>query len=215
MKKFAIGCLVVFVVVGAAFVGIGYYGYLKLKSTVSQLAELGQVSDIERGVRIQTAFAVPASHELTSTQVDRLLQVQKRVRERLGANAAAIERNYQTLLNKKQNDITDMPALLSAYRDMAHALIDAKRAQVEALNDVGLSLDEYRWIRNEVYRALGAPFVDMDVAQMVERARNGGQPGTVTLGGAFTGTGPASNVRLVEKFRKPLEDYLPLATFGL
>ena len=58
MKKLAIGCLVVFVVVGAAVVGIGYYGYLKVKSTVSQLAELGQVSDIERGVRIKTPFAV-------------------------------------------------------------------------------------------------------------------------------------------------------------
>jgi hypothetical protein len=143
------------------------------------------------------------------------LQVQTRVRQRLGANAAAIERNYKSLLDKKQNDITDMPALLSAYRDLAHALIDAKRAQVEALNDTGLSLDEYRWIRNQAYRALGVPLVDMDIAQIVEQARNGGQPGTVTLGGAFTGTGSASNLKLVEKFRKPLEDYLPLATFGL
>lgn len=215
MKKLAIGCLVVLVVGGAALAGIGYYGYLKVKSTVSQLAELGQVSDIERGVRIKTAFAAPASHELTATQIDRLLQVQTRVRERLGANAAAIERSYKSLLDKKQHDITDTPALLSAYRDMARALIDAKRAQVEALNEVGLSIDEYRWIRSEAYRALGVPLVDMDVAQIFERGRNGGQPGTVTLGGAFTGTGPASNLKLVEKFRKPLEDYMPLATFGL
>src|SRR6185503_14765588 len=113
------------------------------------------------------------------------------------------------------HDIRDMPALLSAYRDMARALVDAKRAQVEALNDVGLSLDEYRWIRSEAYRALGVPFVDMDVAQILERSRNGGDPGAVSLGGAFTGTGPAANLKLVEKFRKPLEDYMPLATFGL
>lgn len=215
MKKVAIGCLVVVVVLGAAIAGIGYYGYLKVKSTVSQLAELGQVADIERGVRIKTPFVAPGSHELTANQVERLLQVQTRVRERLGTNVGAIERNYKTLLDKKQNDITDMPALLSAYRDMARALIDAKRAQVEALNDVGLSLDEYRWIRSEAYRALGIPLVDMDVAQIMERTRNGGQPGTVTLGGAFTGTGPASNLKLVEKFRKPLEDYMPFATFGL
>jgi len=215
MKKLAIGCLVVVVVAGAAIVGIGYYGYLKVKSTVSQLAELGQVVDIERGVRIKTPFTAPESHLLTAAQVERLLQVQTRVRERLGANAATIERNYKSLLDKNQHDIRDMPALLSAYRDMARALIDAKRAQVEALNDVGLSLDEYRWIRSEAYRALGVPFVDMDFAQIVERARTGGDPGTVTLGGAFTGTGPASNLKLVEKFRKPLEDYMPLATFGL
>ena len=55
-----------------AVAGIGYYGYLEVKSTVPQLAELGQVADIERGVRIRTPFAVPESHEMTATQVDRL-----------------------------------------------------------------------------------------------------------------------------------------------
>jgi hypothetical protein len=40
-------------------------------------------------------------------------------------------------------------------------------------------------------------------------------PAEVTLGGAFTGTGSASNLKLVERFRKPLDDYVPLATFGL
>jgi hypothetical protein len=213
MKKLAIGCLVVFALVVVAGVGVGFYGYYKLKSTFAQIAELGQVADLEAGVKIKTPFVIPDSHELTAAQVDRLVQVQTRVRARLGASAEALQRNYKSL-DKKEMNVTDLPALLSAYKDMAHALIDAKRAQVEALNDLGLSLGEYRWIRTETYRALGVPYVDMDFAQIAERARNGGQPGALQVNG-FSDKGPESNVKLVEKHRKSLEDNVALASFGL
>jgi hypothetical protein len=216
MKKLAIGCLVVFVVIGAAVVGIGYYGYMKVKSTVAQLAELQKVPEIERGIRVKTPFVVPASGELTASQVDKFMQVTTRVRDRLGKDMAAFERNYKTLAEKKQTTAADLPALLSAYRDMATGWLNAKRAQVDALNEVGLSLDEYRWIRSEAYRALGVPFVDVDFARIAEQAQSGGlQSAPVLVGGALTGPGPASNLKLVEKYRKQLEDFVPLASFGL
>lgn len=216
MKKVAIGCLVVFVVVGVALAGIGYYGYLKVKDTVSQLAELQKVPEIERGIRVKTPFTVPASRELTPTQVDRFMTVTTKVRERLGQDMVAFERNYKTLAAKKDFTAADMPALLSAYRDMATGWLNAKRAQVDALNEVGLSLEEYRWIRSEAYRALGVPFIDVDFARIAEQAKNGGQQDApVLVGGAFAGPGPASNLKLVERYRKQLEDYVPLASFGL
>src|SRR5438093_3664711 len=120
MKKLAIGCAIVFVVVGAAVVGIGYYGYMKVRSTVTQFAELGKIRDIEGEVRVKT-FAVPKSGALTATQVDRFMQVQTRVREQLGKDMAVFQRNYQSLAEKKEATIADLPALLSAYRDMAAA----------------------------------------------------------------------------------------------
>jgi hypothetical protein len=216
MKKVAIGCLVVFVVVGIAVVGIGYYGYLKVKDTVAQLGELQKVPEIERGVRVKTPFTVPASGELTAAQVDRFMTVTTKVRERLGQDMAAFDRHYKTLAAKKDFTAADMPWLLSAYRDMATGWLNAKRAQVDALNEVGLSLDEYRWIRSESYRALGMPFVDVDFARIAEQARSGGPPSApVMIGGAFTGPGPTLNLKLVERHRKQLEDYMPLASFGL
>jgi hypothetical protein len=216
MKKLAIGCLVVAVVAGAAVVGVGYYGYLKVKSTVAQLAQLQKVPEIERGIRVKTPFVVPASGELTASQVERFMKVTTDVRDRLGKDMVTFERNYKTLAAKKDYTAADMPALLSAYRDMATGWLDAKRAQVDALNEVGLSLDEYRWIRSESYRALGVPFIDVDFARIAEQARSGGQQSApVLVGGASTGPGPASNLKLVEKYRKQLEDYVPLASFGL
>lgn len=214
MKKVAIGCLIAFVIIGAAAAGITYWGYLKVKSTVATFAELGQVADIEQGVNNKSPFIAPDSRELTATQVERLVQVQKKVRDRLGAGAEAIERNYKTLLNKKDNDITDLPALLGAYKDLAHMLVDAKRAQVEALNELGMSLEEYRWVRTQSYVALGVPFVDLDFGKIAERTKNGQTAGQISLG-PVTGTGPEANKKLVEKHRKTLEDNMALASFGL
>jgi hypothetical protein len=217
MKKLAIGCAILFVVAGAAVVGVGYYGYLKVKSAVTQLAELGQVHDIERGVKVQTAFVVPSSGELTAAQVDKLMKVTTRVRERLDQDMAVFQRTYKTLAQKKDATAADLPELMSAYRDLAKDWLNAKRAQVDALNEVGLSLDEYRWIRSAAYGALDIPFMVVDFGQIAESVKQaGGQVKTnVLVGGAFAGKGPASNLKLVEKYRKQLEDYVPLASFGL
>src|SRR5262249_30644537 len=140
----------------------------------------------------------PAAGELTAAQVDHLVQVQTRVRTRLGAGAAAIEKNYQSLLNKKEATVTDLPALLGAYKDLAKTLVDAKRAQIEALNEIGMSLGEYRWVRAETYHSLGVPFVDMDIAQLAERARNGQTAGTLAFNGAPGDKPLEANVKLVE-----------------
>lgn len=216
MKKLAIGCGIAVLVIGAAVVGVGYYGYLKVKGAVAQFAELAQVRDIERGVKVQTAFVVPASGELTSAQVDKLMTVTSRVRDRLKADMEVFQRTYKSLADKKEATAADLPALMSAYRDLAKDWLNAKRAQVEALNEVGLSLQEYRWIRSSAYAALDIPFMDVDFGRIAEQVKSGGQVDpTVTVGGALSGKGPAGNLKLLEKYRKQLEDYMPLASFGL
>ena len=216
MKKLAIGCGVVVLVLGVSAIGVGVYVGMKVKATLTQFAALNAVPDIEREVRVRAPFTPPGTGELTASQVDHFLQIQKRVRDRLGENAAKFERTYQSLAQKKQATAADFPALLSAYGDLAAMFVDAKRTQVAALNDAGLSLDEYRWIRSAAYQAIGAPYVDVDFARIAIDAKNGRQsqmPGSFE--GAFKGAAPPANVTLVEKFRKRLEDNLALASFGL
>ena len=217
MKKLAIGCAILFLVAGAAVVGVGYYVYLRARPMVTALAEFGQTREIERGVKTQTTFVVPESGELTAAQVDKLMKVTARVRQRLDQDMAVFQRTYKTLAEKKETTAADLPALLSAYRDLAKDWVSAKHAQVDALNEVGLSLDEYRWIRSAAYGALDIPFMDVDFGRIAEQVKKtGGQiNSTVLVGGAFAGKGPASNAKLLEKYRKQLEDYQPLAAFGL
>lgn len=215
MKKFAIGCLVVFVVLCAGAIGVGYYAYFKVRSVATEFAQLRQIPDIEAGVRVKTPFAVPKNGELSAAQVDRFMKVQAFVKERLGKNLDAFQRNYQSLKDKKDATVSDMPQVISAYRDLAAIFLDAKRAQVEALNNVGLSLDEYRWIRSEVYLSLGVPFVPMDFARVAEQMKAGQTAGDAMFNDTPSGPMPPANAKLVEPFRDRLMDTLPLATFGL
>src|SRR5690606_29049623 len=179
-------------------------------------AELRQVPDIERSIQNRSPFTPPASEELTDAQIEKLLQVQADVRKRIGERMKEFEEKYKVLAGKEDASITDAPALLQAYADLAKVWLDAKRGQVDALNSAGLSLEEYRWIRHQAYRALGMPFVDLDFAKIVEETQNGGMsdsPGRLL--GAIAPEGPEANRTRIEKFRKQLEANLPLATFGL
>jgi hypothetical protein len=215
MKKLAIGCLVVFVILCAGAVTAGYYLYFKVRSVATQVAEFRQIPQIEAGIRVKTPFTPPTTGELTSAQLERFMKVQATVKDRLGKNLEALQRNYKSLSDKKDANVTDLPQILSAYRDLAASWMDAKRAQVQALNDAGLSLEEYRWIRDETYQALGVPFVSMDFARIAEQVKAGQTTGEAVLGGGVSGPIPPANAKLVEPFRKQLSDALPLAAFGL
>jgi hypothetical protein len=216
MKKLALGCGIVLVLLAAAGAAVGYYVYRQVSSTVAQFAELGQIPQIERGVRNRSVFAPPASGELTKSQVERLLQVQSAVRERLGARVAELEKRHKQLIEKEQANALDIPEIIAVYRGLAATWVDAKRKQVEALNDAGFSLEEYRWVRARAYAALGVPFLEIDVSQLVDdvmSGRTGSDP--AEMRGAFGPEGPAANSSLVAVFKKQLEENLPLASLGL
>jgi hypothetical protein len=129
---------------------------------------------------------------------------------------AALEAKYKYFLEKKDVGYADGPALLQAYGDLAATWIAAKRAQVDALNAAGLSLEEYRWIRDEAYRALGMAFMDLDLAKLADDARRG-EPSDMRnrLRGAMKPSGPETNRAIVAKFKKLLEENVALASFGL
>ena len=216
MKKLAIGCGVALLVVGIAAAGVAWYVYRSVASTVSQFAELGQIPDLDREIRNTSPFTPPASEELTDAQVEKLLQVQGAIREKVGQRISEFESKYRALADKKEATVADLPAILRAYRDMASTWMDAKRAQIDALNRQGLSLEEYRWIRDQAYRAIGMAYVDLDVSRLVEDARRGtaGKPHG-DFRGSVEPTGPESNRVKVEKVRKTLEQNIALASFGL
>jgi hypothetical protein len=216
MKKLAVGCGIVLLVVGLAGAGAAYYLYRQVSSTVAQFAELGQIPDLERNIRNRTPFTPPASEELTDSQIEKLVQVQSEVRRRIGERMKDFQARYKTLAEKDDATIVDAPALMRAYSDLAAAWLEAKRGQIEALNSAGLSLDEYRWIRDQAYRALGQPFVDLDIAKIVDEARRGISSETAgQLRGSMGPAGPESNRALIERFKKQLEENLALASFGL
>jgi hypothetical protein len=216
VKKLAIGCGVALLITGIAASVVAYYIYRQVSTAVTQFAELAQVPDLERSVRNREPFVAPASDELSDSQIEKLLRVQSEVRRRLGERMAAMEVKYRAFTEKENPTLSDAPALLRAYSDLAATWLDAKKGQVEALNAAGLSLDEYRWIRHQAYRALGMAFVDLDIGRLVDEARRGVTTEKAgELLGALEPSGPESNRTRLQKFRQQLEENIALASFGL
>lgn len=88
--------------------------------------------------------------------------------------------------------------------DLAGIYVDGKRAQVDALNRAGVSLEEYRWTRSRVYAALDVPFMELDIPSIIAEVKEGrqaatpaypmaeGPPGSPACGGSSSRTGRCS-----------------------
>ena len=215
MKKFAIGCGVIILLFGVAGAVASYYLYRQIGGAVAQLSEFAQVPDIERGVTNRRAFTPPASGALTREQVERLVRVQGRIREHLGTSITAMESRYKTLLDREQATVRDLPQLIGVYRDLAGTWMEAKRRQVEALNETGFSLEEYRWVREQAYAALGVPFVDVDVSRLIEGINSGQSPEEPARPEDEESRTSPENEGLVGAFRRQLEENVALAALGL
>lgn len=221
MKKIAIGCGIVLVLVAVA-VGVGtWYAIHKGKEFISGFADLAKVPDIERSVSNTTPFAPPDSGELTEGQVTRFMAVQDHVKKTLGARYSELDAKYKALadrINKHQDTALDFPEVVAAYRDLASMYVEAKRAQVDALNQNNFSLSEYKWVRKQAYLAIGMPVMDFDVSEVIDAVKSGKNmdtakqaPATLPMGPS----GPEKNQKLVEPYKKTLEDNAALSFFGL
>ena len=222
MKKVAIGCAVLLVlgVVGAA--GASYFAYHKVTSAVAPLSELGSLAGIERSIRKQEPYTPPASGDPSPAQVERLLEVQRAVRARLGARADEFYNRYRRYFEPVDGATVPLGGAVDSALvglrmslDLAGLYVDGKRAQVDALNRADLSLGEYRWTRSRVYAALGLPLLEVDIPGIIADVKEGRQPDTPAYQMTEGPTGSPAVRKLVEPHRKVLEENVGLAFFGL
>jgi hypothetical protein len=166
MKKGLLGCLLVgtlLILIGA---GVGYWFVLKpMLGGDTVLADAPRdwtgVVDAEQAVRNQSPFAGAADGRLTQDQVNRFVAVHQTLLLRLGGDFETLQRTYEAAAAKQgAGHAPDVAAIVGADPALGALLARAREAQVEGLNREGLSLAEYRWIRDRAYDAL--PFLDLD-----------------------------------------------------
>src|SRR5690606_23135596 len=177
---------------------------------------------IEGDIRNTEAFQPPASGELTPEQVSRYVQVQQYVREQLGPRVEELNRQYAAVSERIDRDdatVLDAARMAGAVRDLARIFVEAKRTQVQALNNAGFSLAEYEWVRRQLYAAAAIPLVNMDVGAIVRGIQEGNvspETGQASFDGIVSPEDvPQKNRELAEPHRKLLEENAPLAFFGL
>lgn len=215
MKKFVIGCLLVLVLLAMGAAIVGYLGLRYVRSALSESGGIARVADHEKEIRNTTAFEPPKSGELTEEQVRRLVAVQQAVRERMGARFSELETKYQDVAQRPEPSLPDIPRLAAAYRDLIGLWSEAKKTQVEALNAQNFSIAEYRWVRNQAYRALGVMIADVDISRIIEDVKAGRAPEGLERRKTTGPEGPDMNRKLVEQYRRQLEENVPIASFGL
>lgn len=216
MKKFAIGCGVALIVVIALVGAAVFYGYTRyVKPMTGTITELSQLTDIEKQVRNTSSFAVPASGELTEDMVNRFVKIQEAMQARLGSRMDQLKAKYDEIdkAMKSERRQASFVEAMGALKDLSAIMVEAKRAQVEALNEAGFSVKEYEWIRQQVFAAVGIVAAGFDVKEIQRMARDAGKGAT---GPAETiGEVPERNRELVTPYEKKLQEWAPLAYFGL
>jgi hypothetical protein len=225
MKKLLAGCLVVLVLlmIGAAAGSYFLYRtarpvYDSAKQMVDKAAQLAEVVAADQELVNTADYAGPASGELTADQVQRFLRVQAHVKATLGARAEAFTEKYKEL-GTSRPDGTEVPPtlsqLLGGLGDMSKVYLDARRAQVDALNTEKFSREEFSWVRLRVYQAAGieaAGYEPRELERMIKGMASGAE---VTVPDVDLPDAPAKNRELVKPHAKQILEWLAMASFGL
>lgn len=217
MKKWVFGCLGLLLIVG---VGGGYLGYRFLylpgKAYVQSFTQLKVIPELNAKVENKTPFTAPAGDVLTTQSVERLIRTQKAIHENLGARVKELEAKYKTV-NERLKNSDERPSfgeMMSALKDLSGLFVDAKEAQVQALNAEGLSLAEYEWTRARVYEALGIP-INTTLQQIIRDAASGKAPDVEAIKNPPEVHVPEANREVVKPYAKELTEDAALAFFAL
>jgi len=217
MKKVLLGCGILVGVVGivGAF-GAYYFLWRPAKAYVVEFAKLREIPQLNRQVKNTASFTPPADNVLTSDRVERFVQTQQAIQTKLGQRVDELGNKYRQLVHGPSNYKPSWTELTSAYKDLAGLIVEAKRLQVEALNQTNFSLAEYEWTRQRVYEAAGIP-INADFEKILRAISEGNtSPKEIqSVSSEPSVSPPEKNRELVAPFVKGLGDRAGLAAFGL
>ena len=221
MKKLLIGCLVI-LVLGAVALAVGGYFLYRAASPMLQTARdyvqgMSELGELEKDIKNTSTFTAPATNELTEAQVQRFVRVQDSVRSALGQRFDEIDKKYEHLKNNADNNANlSISEAIAAIGDIAKVFVEARRYQVNALNQEGFSQSEYSWVRSQVFQAAGVEVTNaIDLRQIEEAVRKGTGIEDVKVPELPKVNVPEKNRALVKPHLKKVEEWIPLAFFGL
>ncbi len=213
MKKLAIGCGIVVLVCAVVTTVALYVVAYKARSYLRETGALSALETMGKGVNNTAPFTPPADGELTADMVRRFAAVEDALVKKLGPRMhelAAIEEKTMQQQHAERRKSTPSEDFATITRDMGFVL-QAQGAWVDALNVQRFSMDEYQWIRGQVWAASG-----MNVVELVEKkqAAVAATGATKPIADAI-GPVPPRNRQLVAPYQARLKDWAALAFFGL
>ena len=201
------------------FAVAGYYAYRwaqpMIQSTADYFDKAREVARLSDRVANKSPYVPPANGVLTQSQVDRFLAVQTRLRSELGERWAQIEAKSSELQETTKNGrALTFTEFTSVFSDLANVYLDARREQVNALNQHKFSDAEYMCVRLRVYEAAGMEITSgMDLSKIEQIADDSGM--RIDIDKMPKADVPAANRKLIKPHLAKLKESLPLAVLGL
>jgi hypothetical protein len=222
MKKILAGCLVVLVIAMIGFGVAAFYAYRAMKPVIDNASNyIDKARVVERlgaGINNKAPFPPPPNGELTSAQVDRFIAVQTRVRSELGGRWDDIEQKSAAIRERAEKNSNDwtLAEFTQVFSEIGNIWIEARQAQVNALNVHKFSEAEYEWVRRRVYEAAGVHLAgNMDLSMIEELARDKIGDAGVALPPADLPKVPEKNIELVKPHAAKIKEWIPMAVLGL
>jgi hypothetical protein len=214
MKKLLLGCGLVALVVTIAGGALAYfYVYLPARDYVASFAHLKELPQLNENIRNKSAFTPPARGELTQDLVDRFIRTQEAIRQKMGPRIDELDAKYKAFQQGRgANAQPSITEVVQGLKDLGSLLMEVKRAQVDALNEHGFSLDEYQWTRNTIYQALGMPLQE-GLDEIISKATDPDAAHRAIED--VQREVPEINRKLVAPFADKLGDMAALAFFGI
>ncbi len=215
MKKVAIGCGVV-LLLGMIGVSVAFYFvYIKAREYTQSLRQFAEIAELDKSVANRASFHAPANGELTEDAVRRFVAVQESMSAKLGPRIQELTERSNQLQRRQESEHRDATPVevISVVKDLMGLILQAKNAQVEALNASHFSLEEYDWVRRRVYAAAGMPLAQINFDNLPEAIKNGGTVSSEPR--SLDADVPPRNKALVEPYLPKLKDWAPFAFFGL
>jgi hypothetical protein len=214
MKKLAIGCGIVLVLCGIAFCVMAYVVYYKAQSYMAPVRQLAQIGQMDSRVANHTPYTAPAGGELTEDQMRRFAAVHESMKATLGKRVDELTAKQNEWQRRQQSEHRDATPgeVYAAVTDMMGLVLEAKSAQVTALNASHFSIEEYDWVRSHVYAAAGLSLAQISLANLPDAIKNGGD---ITRTMPSADDVPERNKAIVAPYMPKLREWAPFIFFGL
>jgi len=215
MKKLAIGCGVIVLVLGVGTTVMFYVAATKARSYLRESGVLESLDTLGKGVTNTAPFTPPANGQLTDDMIKRFISVHGTIVGKLGGRFNEIAAMQKEMMRREQaehrkstsaEDVKNVSAMMGF-------VLQAQGAWVEGLNQQRFSMDEYGWVRGRVYSAAGLDLVELGGRNVQEMVTQGNVV-TRPIAGA-SDLVSRHDRELVAPYIPKLKESAALAFFGL
>lgn len=219
-KKIALGCLGVGLLVIAVGGFWGYNSFIKpMMGNITEIQSSAQeINQKNNDIQNQSSYSKPESGEISEDQVERFVSVQKNIRQGTEELLTEFQEKYDELGRQFEEREPTYREMMNVGGDLMGLYADAKQVQVNSLNEAGFSLEEYRYVQQSFYQALGVELFSYNIDEIAKAASEGNinlDMKEFEAAQEQMQEVPEQNRELVSPYADSAEDWIVFAWWGL